>query len=293
MRRKPPINWVRSFELAARHRNLSRAAEELGVTHGAVSRQVSQLEKFLLVPLVERSNTGLDLTRQGERLFEQLRDGFALIDRALSELEPGLRQLAVTVLPSFAVHWLVSRLGRFYVRNSDLEIRLLTTRRLVDLTREEVDIGLRYGGGNWTGLESDLILRDDLMPVAAPDLAAEIDWTRPDSYLSKIVMTDAIGDYQNWQNWFKAADLPPHDLTRQPVYDDTVIAMQACLQGQALILGRSSLVERDLVAGRLVALPGPHIESPHAMYLVYRKGEGRRREINRFREWLLEEAGAS
>lgn len=288
--KKPPINWVRSFEVAARHRNLSHAARELGVTHGAVSRQVAQLEAFLELTLVERSNAGLDLTAQGVRLAESLHEAFGQIDRAFEELKPGLRQLTVTVLPSFAVHWLVSRLGRFYAAHPDFEIRLLTTRRLVDLNREEVDLGLRYGRGGWPGLEAELLLEDQLYPVTAPDLARKVDMRTLGGFMRHIVHSDAVIDHENWLNWLKAAGYGMADLSRQPVYDDTGIAMQAALQGQAIILGRSSLVDGHIAAGRLVRLSDHAIQSPMAMYMAHRKGGRRRRDLAAFCSWIRSEA---
>ncbi|USG62062.1 LysR substrate-binding domain-containing protein [Sneathiella marina] len=286
----PPMNWIRSFEVAGRHLNLSHAAIELGVTHGAVSRQVAQLEKHLATQLFIRSTTGLALTTQGHQLFTQIQQGFSHIRAGVEALEKKVqtRHITLTVLPSFAIHWLVIRLNKFQLSNPQVDIRLLTTRRLVDLPNEGVDFGLRYGQGNWPPLESELLLTDDLILVGSPALSERIDLTNPLELRDNLVISDEL-DGSNWTRWLEAAGLPDLGISDRPLFDDTGIAVQAALKGQGIILGRSSLIEQELEEGRLVQLSPITIPSSFAMYIIYPPGVRDHPHIAAFCNWLHEE----
>jgi len=287
----PPINWIRSFEVAGRHLNLSHAATELGVTHGAISRQVAQLEKNLGVSLFIRSTTGLSMTPQGQQLFNHVQQGIAHISAGIDTIRKAHERLHITltVLPSFAIHWLVLRLSKFQSSHPETEIRLLTTRRLVDLTHEDVDLGLRYGLGRWPALESELLLEDDLVLVASPPLAAKIDPSDPDQLKQNLIFSDKL-DAENWRRWLTAAKLPLVDMDDRPVFDDTGIAVQAALKGQGIILGRSSLIEQDIADGRLVPLSEITVPSSYAMYIIYPTGTRKNPQVATFCDWLHQEA---
>lgn len=289
----PPMNWIRSFEVAGRHLNLSHAAAELGVTHGAISRQVSQLEKWLDLSLFSRSPAGLSLTRQGEILFGHIQQGISHIKLGLDEVGTSRERdhITLTVLPSFAIHWLVQRLSNFQSRHPDFDIRLLTTRRLVDLITEDVDLGLRYGLGTWPSLESELLLTDELHLVASPSLAGRIDPTDADQIHRHLIMSDKLDD-GNWKRWFDKCGLSLPDISDRPLYDDTGIAVQAALKGQGVILGRSSLIELDLAEGRLVQLSPVTVPSPYAMYIIYPPGSRASPMIAAVCDWLQSEAAA-
>lgn len=286
----PPMNWIRSFEVAGRHLNLSHAAKEMEVTHGAISRQVAQLEKHLSIQLFVRSTTGLSFTPQGERLFTHIQQGFSHILSGLDAIRktPETGPLTLTVLPSFAIHWLVIRLNKFQSANPQVDIRLLTTRRLVDFMTEDVDFGLRYGQGKWSPLESELLLTDELILVASPLLANSIDASNAHQLRDNLVISDEL-DGSNWKRWLKAAGLPKLDISERPLFDDTGIAVQAALKGQGVILGRSSLVEQDLAEGRLVQLSSITIPSSYAMYIIYPPGARNHPHIAAFCDWLHDE----
>jgi LysR family transcriptional regulator, glycine cleavage system transcriptional activator len=290
----PPMNWIRSFEVAGRHLNLSHAANELGVTHGAVSRQVAQLEKHLATQLFIRSTTGLTLTAPGQQLFTQIQQGFSHIKTGVEALKNNAqtRHITLTVLPSFAIHWLVIRLNKFQTLNPQIDIRLLTTRRLVDLMTEGVDFGLRYGQGNWPPLESELLLTDDLILVGSPALIERIDVKSPHEIRDNLVISDKL-DGSNWKRWLEAAGLPDLDISDRPLFDDTGIAVQSALKGQGIILGRSSLVEQDLLEGRLVQLSPITIPSSFAMYIIYPPGARNHPQIAAFCNWLHEEVAGN
>ena len=170
----PPLNTLRAFDAAARYGSISRAAEALNVTHGAVSKQIAGLEAYLGMPVFERTARGLVPTEAGALLAP-------IVAQALDSMADGIRRLkrgsgpatlTISVLPSFAAHWLIHRLPRFLDRHPGIDVRFFTTRRVVDLTREDVDVAIRYGRGDWLGGHAERFLEETLSPVCAPALLA-------------------------------------------------------------------------------------------------------------------------
>ena len=171
----PPLNAVRAFEAASRHLNLSRAAEELGVTQGAISKQVIALEDFIGVQLFLREPGGLQLTHEGGNLKEAIAPAFSTLAEAFSRYSrrsPRSSAIRISTVASFASQFLVPRLSRFKERFPNCELEFLTSIRLVDLSREEFDIAVRYGPGDWEGVQSEPLSGGTLTPVCSPDVFA-------------------------------------------------------------------------------------------------------------------------
>lgn len=293
MTRLPPLNSLRAFDAAARHGSISLAAEALHVTHGAVSKQIASLEAFLGVAVFERTAHGLVPTEAGAVLAP-------IVAEALDAMAEGVRRvrrstapstLTISVLPSFAAHWLIHRLPRFLDRNPGIDVRFFTTRRVVDLTKEDVDVAIRYGMGDWPGVVAERFMEETLTPVYAPALQALHPTLSPMDLL-RFTIHSHHTDAANWRRWRAIAGLPADDLPPIAVYDDTAIAMQAVLGGQGVILGRSPLVADDLAAGRLVRLADIAIPSAESDYLVCLERQRARPAIKAFRDWLIEEANA-
>ena len=290
----PPLNTLRAFDAAARYGSISRAAEALNVTHGAVSKQIAGLEAYLGMPVFERTARGLVPTEAGALLAP-------IVAQALDSMADGIRRLkrgsgpatlTISVLPSFAAHWLIHRLPRFLDRHPGIDVRFFTTRRVVDLTREDVDVAIRYGRGDWLGVHAERFLEETLSPVCAPALLAR----HPGLTLAEMprhAIHSHHTDAANWRRWREASGLPQDDAPAAAVYDDTALAMQAVLGGQGIILGRSPLVADDLAAGRLVALSDVRISSADANYLVCLERQRRRTSVRAFRDWLIAEAGGA
>ena len=181
--RLPPLNALRAFETAARHLSFRRAAEELFVTPAAISHQIKGLEDYLGVMLFHRLNKSLLLTEAGQAALPALRDGFERLAEAVEILraDSPSRLLTVSVAPSFASKWLVPRLERFRQSVPGIDIRIDATSRCVDFIRDRVDVGIRYGAGDYPGLHSDCLRDDEVMPVCSPALlAGEYPLQQPD-----------------------------------------------------------------------------------------------------------------
>lgn len=228
----PPLNAVRAFEAASRHLSFSRAAEELGVTQGAISKHVISLEDFIGAQVFQRSPTGLSLTQEGYTLMEALRPAFAMMSDAFSHYHrkpPRSSICRIATLASFASQFLVPRLREFRQAYPDIEIEFITSVRLVDLTREEADLGVRYGLGEYEGLVSSRLVKGMLMPVCAPSVLK----SNGGDLASLLATTRRIqtAGYNEWRDWSAIANI---DIAAtQPAYviEDFLVAIKALTIG--------------------------------------------------------------
>ncbi|MGH7126608.1 MAG: LysR substrate-binding domain-containing protein, partial [Stellaceae bacterium] len=235
-----PLNGLKAFEAAARHLSFTRAADELHVTQAAVSHQVKTLEQRLGVKLFRRLPKSLRLTDEGQALLPDLRDAFERMSRAINRVTSaqGAAALSVSTLTTFALTWMVSRLPRFQARHPDIEVRLNTTGRMVDFAREDVDIAVRYGNGNWPGLHVERMFEDELTPLCG---RAYKDRLREPADLRDVPLLDASppepASVGEWGTWFKAAGIAQPPATRAATFDSTKIAVQAAIDGMGIAIG--------------------------------------------------------
>ena len=289
-----PLNGLKAFEAAARHLSFTRAADELHVTQAAVSHQVKTLEQRLGVKLFRRLPKSLRLTDEGQALLPELRDAFERIARALNRVTSaqGAAALSVSTLTTFALTWLVSRLPRFQARHPDIEVRLNTTGRLVDFAREDVDVAVRYGDGNWSGLNVEKMFEDELTPLCG---RAHKDRLRRPEDLRDVPLLDAsppepasVGD---WPTWLKAAGIAQLPVTRGATFDSTKIAAQAAIDGMGVAIGSPYLFAEDIAAGRLFQPFPLTVRNGKTYWLVCAEGTATRPKIKAFREWVFSELG--
>lgn len=287
----PPLNALRAFEAAGRHLSFTRAAQELNVTQAAVSHQIKALEERLGVPLFRRMNRALLLTDAGQAYLPQVRDTFDALARATERLVARDRAgaLTVSVLPSFAAKWLVPRLGRFRERHPGIDVRLSTDHHMTDFGREDVDAAVRYGEGNYAGLDSTRLMTEDIFPVCSPRLLTGPHALRtPDDLRHHTLLHD---DFRvDWRLWLLAAGVKDIDPTRGPTFSDSSMVVQAAVEGQGVALARSVLSATDLAAGRLVKPFDVSLPARWAYYFVCPVATRDNPRIAAFRDWLLAEA---
>lgn len=288
-RRLPPLNALRAFDAAARHESFSRAGAELGVSHAAVSRHVRGLEQRLGVQLFRTAKPGVALTEAGRTLLRATTPAFDGIARAVEELSQGRDdRISVSAGPSFAVKWLMPRLGRFREAHPGIEVDLDATARLADIRRYECDLAIRWSEAGHEGLEEDVIANVPAYPVGAPSLA-------PDGLVPRDP-ADLLGyrllhldDGTMWCRWFADAgvETAPKGGTGRAL--GSLLALEAALSGQGLVLLSDELVRDELKSGRLIRFS----ERPFdygAYFLVYLEETMRRRAVRAFRNWLLAES---
>jgi len=290
-RRLPPLNGLPSFEAAARHLSFSKAADELHVTHGAVSRAIRNLEDHLGVRLFERATRSVRLTPVGTSYAAEVRDALDQLAAAtvIATGQQSSGALNVSALDGFVAKWLVPRLFRFRQAHADIDVRLSTTDKLADFVSDGIDIAIRYGRGQYPGLESHLLVEEDVFPVCSPALIeAAVPLRTPDDLKSHtLIHHDYYVDWSMWLMWAGIKGVNPH---RGPAFRSTEHAVQAAIQGEGVVLGPSALVGDDLAAGRLVRPFEISFPAELAYYVVYPPRALQREKVRAFRDWLLAEA---
>src|SRR5215213_1642713 len=206
LRRLPPLNALKAFEAAARHESFTRAAEELCVTQGAVSHQVKALETQLGIKLFSRERQRLIITEAGRDYLTIVRDALDRIaagtERLLQRQSSGV--LTVSTSPDFAAKWLVHRLGHFAEAHSGIDLRVSATLHHVDFAREDVDLAVRHGDGNWPGLNVARLCSEELFPVCSPKLASGRQRLREPADVLKHPLLH-LDDWKTWAQWLEMA----------------------------------------------------------------------------------------
>ena len=292
----PPLTALRSFEAAARHLSFTRAAQELAVTQTAISHQVKLLEEHLGVLLFQRHPRRIALTADGRAWAEELGEIFArLLDanRRLRGLTRADRPVvSVSVIPSFAARWLVPRLGRFLEKHPSLDVRVSPTEHLVDFAAEKVDLGIRYGRGNYPGLVVDKLADDALVVVCTAALKSRHKLSNAEDLRRAVLLHDDVRDA--WPRWLARQGVRSVDGTRGTVLTDSSMLVEAAVQGHGVALARWSLAMDDIAAGRLV-LPFPKarpLPTGLGYFVAAPRSNLARPEVESFRQWLLKEAAA-
>ena len=280
-----PLSALRLFEAAARLKSFTRAAEELGVTQAAVSWQVKALEQRLGQALFRRLPREVVLTAEGERLARACSEAMNLLRAALADLtETGQGVLVISTLQSLATQWLAPRLGVFQLAHPGIAVRLETAGRLVDLTRENVDVAIRFGRGSWPGLSADYLFPAGQAPLCAPEVQRRLQIERPEDLLD----IPRIGSDEDWAVWFAGSGVtgaPPPSGPRL-ISDLQTVEVGAALAGHGVALGVPALFAPEIASGRLVQLFDIPADSP-GYWLVYPQDRRRSPKIVAFRDWLL------
>lgn len=290
-RRLPPLLALRAFEAAARHLSFSKAADELCVTQGAVSRHVQTLEDWLGMPLFRRLTRRVELTEEGRALLPVLSESFDRIAETAARLTVRGRDLRIKVAYSFGIRWLMPRLVRFQSRHPDVQVRVTVAWDAgPDIDPQDFDAAIAYCKAPPRDLAAVEVMPERLTAICAPALAAGL---RTPSDLAHVPLLDGCSDGHDWRMWLSAAGLPAFETFRQgAVFDAMDPALQAAVSGLGVTVADRVLAAGDIAAGRL-ALPFPEIEaSPGGYWFVCPEGLQDRPAITAFRGWLLQEARA-
>lgn len=291
--RSPPLNALPSFEAAARHLSFSKAADELHVTHGAVSRAVRNLEDHLGVQLMIRATRSVRLTPIGASYAAEIRDVLEHLAAATSAAIGRFSGiLSVSTIDSFAARWLMPRLSRFRRAHGDIDVRVATSERLADFVSDGIDIAIRCGGGQYPGLSAELLIKEDLFPVCSPKLLEGTHPLRATADLARHTLLHDVFSV-DWSIWLHSAGIDHVDPHRGPTFLSSDHAIQAAVQGEGVALGRSALVADDLAAGRLVRPFDLSLPAGFAYYLVYPPRALQRPNVKTFRDWLMAAADTS
>lgn len=291
----PPLTALRAFEAAARHLSFAKAADELNVTPAALSFQIKSLEERLGTPVFHRLNRAVSLTEAGRVLQPGTQDGFETLYAAWR----GARRLVsnnvltVTAGPAITSKWLAPRMFEFAQDHPEIELRFSASLRVMDFERDEVDLAIRFGGGDDTGLYSRPLIDEWVTPMMAPALAEKV--KTPQDLANVTLLHQDLFPFDartlDWATWWRVAGLgtPPKG---GPRFSQADHALDAAIAGTGAVMGRYSLSESALSAGQLIAPFRLAIRLPYRYRLVTPKGLETRPHVAAFERWIVAQTEA-
>ena len=291
-RRLPPLNAIRAFEAASRHASFTRAAQELFVTQGAISRHVATLEKWLGVKLFARTQRGIELTPKGNQYFRVLRGALDQIDHGTRQLQqrPDENTLRLKVPPTFAIRWLVPRLAGYHALHRDSDVQLTTSHQPVDFNREDVDACIHSGPMPTSGARYRRLFGETLLPVCSPGLLERGPPLREPRDLARHVLLCSLHRPLDWPTWLAAAEISDIDGNSGLKFENSALAYQATIDELGVVVAQRAFVDEDLRAGRLVAPRALRVPTEGAYYLGYPADRPKPPRVEAFEDWLLAEA---
>jgi DNA-binding transcriptional LysR family regulator len=283
-----PLNALRAIEIVARTGALKPAADELGVTIGAVSQHIRRAEARLGVELFARTATGLKPTQQLQDVRGHLTNGFTTLLDATRALQRGDDNvLTVTLGSVFASRWLIPRLPHFTAAHPDIEFRMVATAKTVDLARTDIDCAIRFGHGKWPDVRLEPMGCRGMRPVAAPALAAQLEHP---SNLGHTPVIDDTATMLSWRAWFEATGVPMPRLAG-PRYSDPALAFDAAIAGQGVLLAVDRMSEDAIAQGRLARPFETIAQSEYDYWFITSTARRVPKKVTMFRDWLWSEMG--
>ena len=304
MRQLPPLNSLRAFEATARHLSFTKAADELNVTAGAISQQVKQLEEYLGVKLFLRKNRIITLTQEAQLGLPQLSDGLDKFVEGVRAIQNCYNQkpLTITLPPTFAARWLMPRLAGFQKLHPEVDVRIDATYKLVDIINDDIDAGIRFGTGDYAGLEADFLLEQEVIPVCSPALleassAQGKSLKKPEDLSDHTLLhcdfflNSTSQTQPDWDLWFAmvGVDAESIDTSRGVHFAQHDLLVQAAIEGQGVALVASISAQKAIKEGLLVQPFDSGLPLEHAYYFIYPKAKADLLRVQVFRQWLLEE----
>nr|WP_250809650.1 LysR substrate-binding domain-containing protein [Neorhizobium tomejilense] len=281
------LNGLRALEAVGRLGSLQAAADELGVSVGAVSQQVIKAEAQLGQPVFQRLPKGMMPVDSARPMLARLSEGFHALSEAVAI---GRRQddalLTISVAPVFAARFLVHRLDRFSSLHPEIRLRIDATTRLADLGVDDIDLGIRVGPGSWPGVDAELLIEQTVFPVCSPALAEKL--KEPKDILKLPAIIDGPSMF-SWEIWLNEAGLSGAGMATRHVFNDASLCLDATIAGQGVMLAWHTLATYALEQGRLVEPFSIRARTGMGHYLVTRAGAGVPAKVRAFRDWLKTE----
>ncbi len=291
------LNALRAFEAAARLASFSKAAKELHVSHSTISHHITGLEKSLGRELFLRQNRRVILTNEAENLFRLLKCSFDDISSELEVLKQNVaknKSLNVTVTPAFANKWLIPNLRSFREVHPDIEVRVHPSLEFIDFNQDKIDVGIRNGLGNWSGLESELLMPVHMTPLCAPSLLERFNGALNPQSLTELTLIHAdvssgTGIQSEWCEWLTKAGLDEIDCTHGLSFKDPSLALQAAIDGLGVAMGYVELAKDDLAKGKLVQPFELVVKHPWSYFIVIPEDNIGDNHTTLFCDWLRQQ----
>lgn len=297
MRNLPPLTALRAFEATARLGSVTRAADELSVTHAAVSHQLRALEDWVGGPLFRREHRRIVPNDAGAGLLPVVTDAFDRIAARAAEIRSrtGRRTLTITSAPSVAYRWIVPRLAAFSSRHPEIDVRLEHSTRLIDLAREDIDVAIRYGTGPWPGLAMHRLMPGHAKPLAAPALLERHGLSAADLPLPPEAIAELPLQHEEsrelWRRWFVEAGVPGADVAGGAVFHEAGVLIDVAMAAQGVVLGRVALADALIGQGLLHVLNDRPIGADASYWLCYPEARADDPVVAAFRAFVFEEVG--
>lgn len=293
MKRLPPLPALHTFLITAQCCNFTRAAEQLHITQGAVSRQIAGLESHLGYPLFKRQARGLSLTPQGLAFLPKIQQVFQLIGEAVEEVG-GKRRALQLKAPTCLMRWLLPRLMQWQQERPDVPVELTTTvEHGVDFRRESFDAAVIYGALPAKAMSPTHLFDEQLTPVCSPSLLKGSIPLKTLEDLDRHMLLHPTRDQRDWGTWLQAADAGINHISKGQTFETLDLAMSMAAQGTGVAIGDWALIGEDLSAGRLVMPFELKVPTGLAYYFVYPERPGLSPALADLKDWLQREAAAS
>ena len=286
----PLMNALKTFVVAGKYLNFTKAAEELLVSPSAVSHQIKTLEDYLGMRLFSRTSRSMLLTDEGYRLYNSLDEPFKAIASAVRQAMEVKQQenLHIALRPFFSVSWLAPRLKGFWLDNSETQVDLIHRNSPPDFSAENIDAAIIWGKGDWPGARSKLLIPGELTPVCSPAFLQE--YGRPQSAAELAGLTFIHDtDYRPWREWLDLAGAEHVACESGLIFDDTNVRVQAILNGQGIMLGCPLLLQKELHEGALIRLFDLQL-SDYAYHIAWPDFRDPDRKTSAFIDWICDEA---
>lgn len=262
----PSTQALRAFEAAARHHSFSRAAQELGVTHGAISHRIRKLEEMAGAPLFERDGNRMLPTPMGRGYLHTVRQALDLMGSLFPEAaRGGPQKLRISVLPSFASHWLIPRLQGFHDAHPDSIVELDARLDLAKIGPGHVDAAIRHGRGVWPSYRAEKLIDETVFPVCSPTYRAALGIEKPFDLARCRLLRHS---FRPWKPWFTAAGLDLPEPGQSITYDDAGLLLDAAIAGDGVVLTRRILASGAMARGQLVRLFAVDMPSSEGYFFV-------------------------
>jgi LysR family transcriptional regulator, glycine cleavage system transcriptional activator len=290
-RRLPPLNALRAFEAVARHQSISAAADELCVTHSAVSRHVAKLEDYLGVKLFTREHQRLSLNVRGAEYASRLTSMFDGLERLTADSFKNASSrfpLRVCVYRTYASRVLIPRLARFQAAHPEIEFQLETRDELPQNRHMDVDVSIALGTGEWPDVDAAFLCAEQLLPVASPKLLSGRTLTDVHD-LREFTLLHAVPRLNDWAQWFALMGAGDIDAYRGMRFDTSGLAYQAAINELGVAMAQTTYVAEDMEEGRLVAVFSTPLETERAFYALFAPAKRADPGVLAFTEWLRQD----
>ena len=290
----PPLNPLKPFEAAARLSSLTLAAEELNVSQVAVSRQVRVLEEYLDVALFRRLHRGIEITREGQQLYEGVTQAFQDIAGAARLVSRRGRRdlLSIQSYTTFSQRWLIPRLGHFHDTHPRIEVRLSSSTAPVDFNAQNLDAAIRSGRGDWPHLHSEKLVDIELIPVCSPVLYANVKLAAPKD-LSKVRLLHSMARPNDWASWLAAASATGVAASSGLRFENSALAYEAALLDIGAAIAIKPFVQRQLQSGALIAPFDVTCKTGEAYYFTWPKNVSPSAPLIKFLDWIKEQMASA